>query len=182
MCDVRLICNHLYSPLLGTDQHNVTNRDVTRNNYNTLTVVFTGPCLVAASRFLFFRAMSKVQCKVPTPDWRQTDTDDWLLVTFLVHSRYIASEQTAKKTQLPTICLLLSTYLLPRNAFTELLCSNGCLFRFHCWGFQHSANIPAPKRHLAFSKIITSSTNETSWSQVMPNTRMWHTEKKLTNC
>jgi hypothetical protein len=88
-CDVRLICNHLYSPLLGTDQHNVANRDVTRNNYNTLIVVFTGRCLVAASRFLFFRATSKVQCKVPTPDWRQTDTDDvwwrrlinWLLLT-----------------------------------------------------------------------------------------------------
>jgi hypothetical protein len=64
---VRLICNYLYSPLLGTE-HNVTNRDVTSNNYNTLTVVFTGRCLVAASKFLLFRARSKVQCKVPTPD------------------------------------------------------------------------------------------------------------------
>jgi hypothetical protein len=70
VCDVcdPLICNQLYSPLLGTDQHNVTNRDVTINNNNTLTDVFTGRCLVAASRFLFFRATSKVQCKVPAPD------------------------------------------------------------------------------------------------------------------
>jgi hypothetical protein len=67
---VRLICNHLYSPLLGTDQHNVSNRDVTRNNYNTLTVVFTIRCLVAASRFLFFRATSNHQYK------RQLQTDD----------------------------------------------------------------------------------------------------------
>jgi hypothetical protein len=81
MCDVRLICNHLYSPLLGTDQHIVTNRDVTWNNYNTLTVVFTGRCLVAALRFLFFHAASKVQCKVPTPDWRQTDDDADSLTT-----------------------------------------------------------------------------------------------------
>jgi hypothetical protein len=42
----------------------------------------------------------------------------------LVHSRYVASEQTAKKTLLPTIRLLLSAHLLPGNAFTEPLLSN----------------------------------------------------------
>jgi hypothetical protein len=52
----------------------------------------------------------------------------YVLVALLVHSCYIASEQTAKKTQLPTIRLLLRMYLLPGNAFTEWLRSNGCLF------------------------------------------------------
>jgi hypothetical protein len=36
----------------------------------------------------------------------------------------VASQQTAKKTLLPTIRLLLSMYLLPGNAFTEPLLSN----------------------------------------------------------
>jgi hypothetical protein len=42
----------------------------------------------------------------------------------LVNSGYVASEQTAKKTPLPTIRLLLSTYLLPGNAFSEPFLSN----------------------------------------------------------
>jgi hypothetical protein len=42
----------------------------------------------------------------------------------LVNSGYVASEQTAKKTPLPTIRLLLSTYLLPGNVFTEPFLSN----------------------------------------------------------
>jgi hypothetical protein len=47
---------------------------------------------------------------------------------FFGHSRYIASEQTAKKTQLPTIRLLLRMYLMLGNAFSERLRSNGYLF------------------------------------------------------
>jgi hypothetical protein len=42
----------------------------------------------------------------------------------LVNSGYVASEQTARKTLLPTIRLLLSTYLLPGNAFSEPFLSN----------------------------------------------------------
>jgi hypothetical protein len=42
----------------------------------------------------------------------------------LVNSGYVASEQTAKKILLPTIRLLLSTYLLPGNAFSEPFLSN----------------------------------------------------------
>jgi hypothetical protein len=42
----------------------------------------------------------------------------------LVNSGYAASEQTAKKTPLPTIRLLFRTYLLPGNAFSEPFLSN----------------------------------------------------------
>jgi hypothetical protein len=45
-------------------------------------------------------------------------------VVSLVNSGYVASEQTTKKTPRSTIRLLLSTYLLPGNTFTELLVSN----------------------------------------------------------
>jgi hypothetical protein len=41
----------------------------------------------------------------PTPD----------SLAFLVHSRYVASEQTAKKTPLPTILVLLRVYALPQK-------------------------------------------------------------------
>jgi hypothetical protein len=60
-------------------------------------------------------------------------------VALLVHSCYIDSEQTARKTQLPTIRLL-RMYLLLGSALTDRLHSNCCRFWFHCWGFQHSAN------------------------------------------
>jgi hypothetical protein len=42
----------------------------------------------------------------------------------LVNSGYGTFEQTAKKTPLPTIRLLLRTYLLPGNAFSEPFLSN----------------------------------------------------------
>jgi hypothetical protein len=48
----------------------------------------------------------------------------------LVRSRYVASEQTAKRTPLPTIRPLLSTNPLPGNAFTDTLLSNVFLQKF----------------------------------------------------
>jgi hypothetical protein len=76
-------------------------------------------------------------------------------VALLVHSCYIDSEQTAKKTQLPTIRLLLRMYLLLGSAFTERLHSNCCRFWFHCWGFQHSANSCQLAEYLGSSWIST---------------------------
>jgi hypothetical protein len=45
-------------------------------------------------------------------------------VVSLVSSGYVASEQTKEKTPCPTIRLLLCTYPLPCNVFTEPLLSN----------------------------------------------------------
>jgi hypothetical protein len=45
-------------------------------------------------------------------------------VVSLVSSGYVASEQTKEKTPRPTIRLLLCTYPLPCNVFTEPLLSN----------------------------------------------------------
>jgi hypothetical protein len=45
-------------------------------------------------------------------------------VVSLVSSGYVASEQTKEETPCPTIRLLLCTYLLPCNVFTEPLVSN----------------------------------------------------------
>jgi hypothetical protein len=58
---------------------------------------------------------------MPIPDWRMTTTTN---LASLVNSGYVASEQTAKKTPLPTIRLLLSAYLLPGNALGEPFLSN----------------------------------------------------------
>jgi hypothetical protein len=47
----------------------------------------------------------------------EEEEDDQASIS-LVRSRYVASEQTAKRTSLPTIRPLLSTNPLPGNAFT----------------------------------------------------------------
>jgi hypothetical protein len=61
---------------------------------------------------------------MPIPDWQMTTTTTTKTLASLINSGYVASEQTAKKTLLPTIRLLLGTYLLPGNAFSEPFLSN----------------------------------------------------------